>query len=303
MWGPWGMGDLGALWGKSGEDAQPHSLLAHMVDAGMVARAVLRAPQHHRLARLLTRLGGFDGAAIDQAVPFLVALHDVGKAAPGFQRLVPSLWDIVQAEGFSDCHPLWSGVRFRHDIEGYATLADSVLPAWITIASNESPRHRRHAVAGLAQAVGAHHGSFVSDAEVSEFGYPQVASHSTAAGDQAWIEARQELVLEVARVFEVSPPIVLASGHLSALCLVMNGLTILCDWIASNEKFFPCAIDAPRNLYPAAACALAQGAVESVGLLRFPSTPADVSFSSLFPKLRARPLQAALDSSSTHGPG
>ena len=73
---------------------------AHMIDAGMVARSLLRAPQHRRLARLLTALGGFDEASIDQGVPFLVALHDIGKAAPGFQRLVPFLWQTVQAEGF-----------------------------------------------------------------------------------------------------------------------------------------------------------------------------------------------------------
>lgn len=290
------MGDVNVLWGKSGEAGQSHSLLAHMLDAGMVARSLLRAPQHRRLARLLTALGGFDEASIDQGVPFLIALHDIGKAAPGFQRLVPFLWQAVQAEGFIDCHPMWSGVRFRHDIEGYATLADSVLPAWITTASDGStPRGRRRAIAGLAQGIGAHHGSLVSVSEVNEFGYPQVVHDSTAAGDQAWIKARQELVSEVASVFGAESPIAVAPGHLSALCFVLNGLTILCDWIASNEEFFPCASDARNDSYPAAACSRAQNAVESVGLLRFPSTPADVSFSSLFPRLTARPLQAALD--------
>jgi hypothetical protein len=103
----------------------------------------------------------------------------------------------------------------------------------------------------------------VSDAEVSEFGYPQVTQDSTADGDQAWIEARQELVSEAARVFGVSPPMALASGHLSALCLVLNGLTILCDWVASNEEFFPCAVYTAGNLYAAEAWSLAQNAVES----------------------------------------
>ena len=41
---------------------------------------------------------------------------------------------------------------------------------------------------------------------MSEFGYPQVTHDSTAAGDQPWIEVRQELVSGVAQEFEVSPP-------------------------------------------------------------------------------------------------
>jgi CRISPR-associated endonuclease/helicase Cas3 len=270
-----------------------------MADAGMVARALLRSPQYQRIARLLVELGGFDAASLDRVVPFLVALHDIGKAAPGFQRLVPSLWEEVQAAGLIDCHPLWSGVRFRHDVESYATLADHVLPEWIALSGGDSaPRLLRRTVAGLAQALGAHHGAFVSAGELNEeCCYPQIAHDSTAAGDQAWIEAQSELVTELSDVFGVHAPITVMPGHLSALCEVLNGLTILCDWVASNETYFPCAGSAVGNSYPSESWSLAQKAIESVGLLRFPDTPADVSFSSLFSYLaaRPRPLQSALD--------
>ncbi len=298
------MGDLSVLWGKSGEAGCPHPLLAHMIDSGMVARSLLQAPQHRRLARLLARLGDFEEASIGQAVPFLVALHDIGKAAPGFQRLAPSLWQAVQAGGLCDCHPLWSGVRFRHDVESYVTLADSVLPEWITLpADDSSPRLRRRIVAGLAQALGAHHGSLVSAAEVDEFGYPQIRCDSSIAGDRAWIEARRDLVTEVAGAFEVSSPVSVTSGRLSALCLTLNGLTILCDWIASNEEYFPCVGETMSDSYPAESQSRARDAVKAVGLLRFPGTPADVSFASLFPQLTVRPLQAALDTSSAFALG
>jgi CRISPR-associated endonuclease/helicase Cas3 len=291
------MGDIHLLWGKSNEAGRTHSLCAHMIDTGMVARSLLQAPQYQRIARLLTRLGGLDSESIDHTVPFLVALHDIGKAAPGFQRMVPSPWNAVQAGGFIDCHPLWSGLRFRHDIESYATLVDHVLPAWITFASGDwSSRLLRRAVAGLAQAVGGHHGSFVSAAEVEEYGYPQITHDSTADGDHAWTQARSDLVAEAAHVFGVPGPIAITSGHLSALCFMLNGLTILCDWIASNEDFFPCAGNAGSGSYSAGSWSLAQNAVESVGLLRFPSTPEEISFSALFPRLKeVRPLQAALD--------
>lgn len=291
-----GVGSLDALWGKSGEAGQPHSLIAHMIDAGMVARSLLRAPQYHRVARLLSRLGGFEGS-IDQAVPFLVALHDIGKATPGFQRLVPSLWADVQAAGFVDCHPLWSGVRFRHDIESYAALADHLLPEWIALSDGDSsPRLVRRTSAGLAQAFGAHHGTFVSAAEVQDGCYPQIAHDSIVAGDLPWIVAQAQLVTELSVVFGANAPIAVKSGHLSALCEVLNGLTILCDWVASNETYFPSAGRTLGDSYPSESWSLAQEAIESVGLLRFPDAPADVSFSSLFPQLKeARPLQVVLD--------
>jgi len=267
-----------------------------MLDSGMVARALLRAPQWRRIRRLLNRLGGLEGCALDHAVPFLVALHDIGKAAPGFQQLVPPLWESVQAVGFSDCHPLWAGIRFRHDVEGYVTLADVVLPAWVErLGADSTSRRTRRVHTGLAQALGAHHGGFVSAAEVDEMGYPQIRRDASAGGDQAWNEARVELVRILAEWFGISGSFGVGSHHLSSLCSILNGLTILCDWIASNEEYFPCTSETSLDTYSAESWSRAQTAVAAVGLLRFPQPPPDTSFSALFPKYKAHPVQAALD--------
>jgi CRISPR-associated endonuclease/helicase Cas3 len=267
-----------------------------MVDSGMVARALLIAPQWRRIRSLLARLGGLDASTLDDTVPFLVALHDIGKAAPGFQRVVPALWGAVQAVGFIDCHPLWGGVRFRHDVEGYVTLADHVLPMWVKPRMTEpTPLRTRRVFTGLAQALGGHHGAYVSAAEVQENGYPQIKSESTAEGDRAWNAARAELVHALAQTFEVLESVEVAAQHLSGLCSVLNGFTILSDWIASNEEYFPCAGEMSSDTYSAEAWSRAKVAVDAVGLLRFPDPPADTSFSALFPMYEARPVQAALD--------
>ena len=134
----------------------------------------------------------------------------------------------------------------------------------------------------------------MSVSEVNEFGYPQVVHDSTTAGDQPWIKARQELVSEVARVFEgVAHRLGVGSSFGALLCGKRTHDPLRLDCL--KRGVFPLR-ERRRNLYAAGAWSFAQNAVESVGLLRFPSTPADVSFSSLFPKLTARPLQAALDS-------
>ena len=266
------LGDSTLLWGKSGASGTPHPLLFHMTDSGMVARALLVAPQWRRIRDLLVRLGGFDAAALNSTVPFLVALHDIGKAAPGFQRVVPALWDDVQGGGFIDGHPLWKGVRFRHDVEGFVTLADHVLPRWVKPSlTAPTPLRSRRVFTGLAQALGGHHGAFVSAAEVQENGYPQIKPESAAESDRAWNEAQVELVHDLAQVFAVEGSVEVAADHLSALCSVLNGFTILCDWIASNEECFPCAGDAPPGGYSAESWSRAQAAVDDVGLLRFPA--------------------------------
>lgn len=144
------MGDLIRLWGKTGVEGTSHPLACHMIDAGMVSRALLRAPQYARIKRLIARLSGIDSAVIEHAVPFVVALHDIGKAAPGFQRLVPDLWASVERDGFRDVHPMWAGVRFRHDIESYVVLANATLQKLIVVEPGDVfPRVARRAISGL----------------------------------------------------------------------------------------------------------------------------------------------------------
>lgn len=294
------MADALVLWGKSGADGKPHPLLLHMLDSGMVARALIQAPQWRRIRESLIRLADLDASQLHRSMPFLVALHDLGKAAPGFQRLVPSLWSVVEGEGLVDAHPMWRGVRFRHDIESYAILEESFLPQWVEpVLTDATPLRRRRVFLGLAQALGGHHGAFISAGEVRPSGaYPQVAHDSAAAGDRGWIDVRLSLARALSEAFEVDSPIRVAPGHLSAFCSTLNGFAILCDWIASNEEYFPCAGMAPRGTYPDVSWERAQAAVERAGLLRYPESSVAPTFTSLFPKYAergARPLQAALD--------
>ncbi|MGO8685448.1 MAG: CRISPR-associated helicase Cas3' [Thermoleophilia bacterium] len=296
------MGDIRLLWGKSGTDDQSYPLYAHMIDAGMVARTILRSEQHRRIAELLFQLTGLGQDELERVVPFLVGLHDLGKASPGFQRLAPDLWTTVEEEGFRDGHPLWRFKRFRHDVEGFTILRDSVLPEWVELPAEVSTaRTEKRLFAALAQAIGAHHGSFVSESEVSRNDYPQVTQGSLDPDDQAWVAARLDLVALLSETFAVDKSTCLRAPELSALTMVLSGLTILADWIASNEEFFPLR---PTNLRDHATLSkdMALVAVERVGLLHYPTPLAAVSFSRLFPGLGdIRPVQAAVDGLASDG--
>jgi len=267
-----------------------------MLDAGMVAGALLEAPQWRRTRDLLVRLGGLESTHVAASLAFLVSLHDIGKASPGFQRLVPDLWQDAQAAGFADGHPLWRSLRFRHDIEGFAILAQDVLPARITPQLGEAPRPRRRRVfSGLAQALGAHHGAFISPAEVEEHGYPQVRPEGACAADEPWLESRAGIIEALAEAFVIDNPIIISAEHLSGFCSILNGLTTLADWLASNEAYFACAGPTPLETYREQSTAQASAAITDAGLLRYPAPRTAPTFATLFPGYRPRPLQAALD--------
>jgi CRISPR-associated endonuclease/helicase Cas3 len=296
------VGSIRLLWGKSGTDGQSYPLYAHMIDVGMVARTILGSSQHRRIAELLSQLTGLGQDELERVVPFLVGLHDLGKASPGFQRLKPDLWTLLEVEGFRDGHPLWRFKRFRHDVEGFAVLRASILPEWAELPAEVSAaRAEKRLFAALAQAVGAHHGSFVSESEVTRNDYPQVKQDSLDPDDQAWVAARLDLVALLSETFAVDKSTCLRAPELSALTMALNGLTILADWIASNEEFFPLR---PTRLRDHATLSkdMALIALEKVGLLHYPTPLAEVSFSRLFPTLHdIRPVQVAVDGLASSG--
>ena len=79
------LGDYLRLWGKSGV-SRAHPLLRHMLDSGMVAKALLRAPQMRRIRALLIRLGGLDASTVDQAVPEVPTRVGMDRSASRIRR-------------------------------------------------------------------------------------------------------------------------------------------------------------------------------------------------------------------------
>lgn len=81
---------LGRFWGKAGDRPDYHPALAHMIDVGLTARTFLEDIASPSMRRLLSGpfLGG--DSAMTRWVPFLAALHDLGKLSPGFEAKLPT---------------------------------------------------------------------------------------------------------------------------------------------------------------------------------------------------------------------
>jgi len=279
--------DLLALWGKTGEGGRYHPLLFHAIDAGCVTRTLLGAAPYGHLCQRFAALVHVEVDAVPDLLSFLVALHDIGKAAPGFQRKAPALWARVQAAGYHDV-PSLIQQAFRHDVESYMALR--ALSLW--------PREGADV---LAQAVGAHHGAFITP--VDSEGYPQVSDRALNAA--SWVQARTAMI---ARLHELFWPhdTMGDCGQLATACMLLNGLTILADWIASDETAFPVTAPmSPDDYFPLAADR-AGAALERIGLLHCPIAETAPTFATLFPQIQhPRPLQQVLDTldlASLHAP-
>lgn len=298
-----------SLWGKTNngnEDERPscHPLLYHLLDAGNVARVLLTSPLgSHWCARIGQALGCPRDSVVG-LVPFLVALHDVGKAAPDFQRKCPELWHEQTESGLMELAPL--PLSFNHGAESYAVLAGRRgTPGLLSdLGLLESGQHRRDLLRVIALALGSHHGTFLPPDECK--GYPQVPVQvdERDAACQQWMTLRSELVAKLREVFVPDLlPLKCQLTDLSALCVMLNGLVILADWMASDECCFPPAASSSIDHYPPLSRKRAAKVVADRGLLGFADLPDSQTFGDLFPSssypgFTPRPIQrkiAALD--------
>ncbi|MHB9130025.1 MAG: CRISPR-associated helicase Cas3' [Armatimonadota bacterium] len=283
--------DSFALWGKTGDGGAYHPLAFHAVDAGFVARMFLQAAPSRHLAKRFAALFAVEESQVADLVAYLVALHDLGKATPGFQRKSPTLWERLQELGFQDNHPLHNAAAFRHDAESCGMLREYLPTQDVLRVDHPRPRDVWDA---LAFAVGSHHGTFLSSGEMA--GYPSVTP-TRPSGDEFWLSAREALIAEMQRIFLPGAlPVLLKPDRLAALVALLNGMTILADWIASDTAAFPITAVMPVVDYQAIAHRQASSALERVGLLRCPLHQHAPDFRQLFPGISTpRPVQTALD--------
>lgn len=187
-------------------------------------------------AQIIRSLDEPDEEGARALVCFLGAVHDIGKATPAFQR----------QPGYANSEDLDQRLLERLERAGFGVL--STPPP-------SSPRESRHALAGqvilndagirpdIASIVGAHHGKPVDDKyEVKNqlAAYPanfyQVQDPQSPV-HQKWQKVQQQILADALQ----------ASGlgleTLPGVCqpgqVLLSGLLIMADWIASNERYFP----------------------------------------------------------------
>ncbi len=273
-----------AIWAKLDRESLAwHPLLFHMIDVS----AVVEALWHQSLTssfRSLFRYVPADDSDMATTLAFWAALHDIGKATPGFQSRGSERKAYLSANGFT----------FPGYVDNipHGTLSSRII--WDHFKPEFLARGRKVALVLLkaASLVGGHHGRFPRANEIID------DRLSLLIGDTNWRTAQSNLILTISEKFHSTNRLELTSGLFSTNAAVMAfaGLTSVADWIASNEDYFPFSSDFLGNVddYLAQSRNRASQALARLGWVGWKPANEVKSFSDLFGKKLPRPLQRAL---------
>lgn len=174
---------------------------------------------------------------------FLAAAHDIGKATPDFARqaevVQPELLARMADEGLSIGRvPV---EKLGHQLSGQRLLRNWIVQRYAT-----KPRYADT----LATIIGGHHGVNPTDQMLN-----LVETRPALLGDEAWATAREELLAEALAVSGAEAVLskVVEAGIPAHAQVLLTGLVIVSDWIASNEALFPYGDPAPTPQRLAAA--------------------------------------------------
>ncbi len=286
-----------AFWGKARNQGEAgplyHLLVYHCLDVAAVADVLLREQRHFvgGVAEFLN----IKTDSLNSWLTYLMAIHDIGKFADGFQSLRPDL--LLQLQG----RQVSANFNERHDTLGYRyTVGTENRPgAVVSLFAEEQlpesdPADVRDLLSPWLNAVEGHHGRpphlQISLPPISlQFPPPTTENMSAYLRDVSSLFLPEGLPLDL-------------SGNdfsqaFRRISWLIAGLAVAADWIGSNEAWFPYhtepmpLIDYWRDI----ALPQATSAVAESGLPAAASAPWS-GLQELFPKIEAlSPLQRLME--------
>jgi CRISPR-associated endonuclease/helicase Cas3 len=275
-----------SAWAKARGLAVPYSLINHLLDTAAIAAALwdryLTAGQ--RVA-ITSGLGlGVDESRAKEVVCFCAGVHDIGKLSPAFARCDAQAWQRVSSALRGD-DGAWSAVS--HDAAGMRVLPDLLAELGYGVEVDGEDAGWK-----IAQIVGGHHGCYC-DLTLSLNCSGPIASEGL--GGQVWAAQRRAHLRLVHSVLgnPAPPP---AAVSVPAAILV-TGLVILADWLASQEGFITArqadlAPDAARHF--ARSLGEANSVLAAAGLDGLALGWKSFDFQGMFGIAQPNPLQQAV---------
>ena len=245
----------GMLWAKTTPYRQ---LPAHMIDTGFCAKAYLEAPAS---AALLAFLSEEWKCSPDMAVGFaayLAAMHDIGKATPQFQMQSDEQLARLRETGINTILPAVRLNPVRHEF-----LSESIAKRiWKNNGENRRTSDAYSCILSL------HH----QKRDTSDRRKPAV--------HEAWQQIQDSLEGQMRNIFHFSGNLPVPR-NMDPVCILLTGLLILCDWVASSDAFD----DMPEMAdgYEFQSAFTARGAMQQYGLIGNRRINAGISFQSMWP--------------------
>ncbi len=270
------------LWGKtkqgSTDPLEFHPALFHMLDIAYVAKSLLGNFVSTRWKRVLSNSLNAPEEELKYWVPWVIALHDIGKISAPFQYQNEQQRARLIMEGVDFGKKIWD----RKPSHG--EVSEIFIKSHLEM---DIPENLRRAMRDLA---GGHHGFFTTSMIVQE--NMGLLSREPSEWSVLRKDASRILAdLLLLRQAQFPDPI-----NVSTAVMALTGFTIICDWLGSNSDFFSPQAGTTISDYTVVSERQAWQAVKAAGFAqKFFSTTA-TTFSELFPKKSPpRPLQSAID--------
>jgi len=201
-----------------------HLLLYHLIDVGQVALAIWQSVLTKSIKQRLADTLGLSVIQTGQFIAFIAALHDLGKAFPGYQKKYGPSW--LQAElkkaglGLDGITGDSYKKEFPHGTVSTWALTQ-LLPEVIGLDAAFAEQ--------IAVAIGGHHGSWPppgTTERLDDRKYPR------------WDEIRRDLVWEVQAVFQPPTNVTFPvdKSERNTFLTLLSGLVSVADWLGSRNK-------------------------------------------------------------------
>ncbi len=265
------------LWAKAKKDQIPdvHPLIYHLLDVGACALALWEDALSAQTRRTLAGWLGLGKENAGRQIAFWAALHDLGKAAPEFQRKYEPRIPILEQAGF--VFPL---ARDRNaNPPAHGILSTWALTDLLATETGLNPRM----AARVAAALGGHHGVWPTPNRLQ---FP--ALQPSDKGDVSWNSARRQIFATLKQIYSPSNTLILPKEFepRHAFLTLLSGLTSVTDWIGSMEKHFPFVDEymPPEEYSQKYATPRAKTALKELGWVGWQAEGVLKSFEALFPK-------------------
>jgi len=271
------------LWGKTTDDPDRfHPALYHLFDVAHIAQQLLGQRASGRWRNVLASVLNTEPETLHEWVPYLIALHDLGKISVPFQVLNTQQHSRLKREGFEFGIAIQKdGRELHHTIVGRMVLKDEVA-GW--------PDNLK---AAFIEMVSGHHGVFQQTKQEHHRDFNRLQE-----ADE-WPQLRQCAIrILQSYLLQQWPTSMPNPANQSAAMMALNGFCILCDWLGSDEDYFaptPASFTSLLEYLPLSR-QRAYNRVRDAGFFQLARSNAPTHFAALFPDIvRVRPLQQAID--------
>lgn len=259
------------VWGKS-EPRVP--LVHHLIEVGACVKVYLEARSSKGVRMLLSEWLGQDENSVIATIGYIFSLHDIGKIHPSFQFRIDEVRDEWIRRAYDPIHDAPTA-DFRHEV-----YSEQVMNAcW-----EENRLFPRKVKKLFAAVLRLHHQGKNADA--------------VSGGNKSpWIDIQNDYEKRMRALF---CPIGIEREeevhNRDALGVLLTGLIVLADWVASSEYFGVCDIDADDEACLAWAVERSHETLSAYGLISDVENafPAQNAFDAMWPNIQRetmRPLQ------------